>query len=176
VNHETRIGLAIVTGLGVLIFTIMVVSSLFAPPKMESLDVSAVLTGNPAPAERFGTNTVNITGYYAEIKGDCTGDTGGADPAVSWLQAECPVRVLLPSQPSENVTQAELERDGLRLSATTGVPFPPRARPQGPNLQLDQLIFTGHFNDAAAADCQPEREERCRNTFVVDGYDNILGR
>jgi hypothetical protein len=176
VNHETRIGLAIVTGLGVLIFTMMVLSSLFAPPRMESLDVSAVLTGNPAPAQRFGTSTLNITGYYAEIKGDCTGDTGGVDRAVSWLQAECPVRVLLPSQPGENVTQAELERDGLRLSATTGVPFPPRARPEGPNLQLDQLIFTGHFNDATAADCQPEREERCRNTFVVDGYDNILGR
>ena len=173
-NHETRIGLALVTGLGVLIFTMMVVSSLFAPPKMESLDVSAVLTGNPAPAERFGTNTVNITGYYAEIKGDCTGDTGGADPAVSWLQAECPVRVLLPSQPSENVTQAELERDGLRLSATSGVPFPPRARPQGPNLQLDQLIFTGHFDDPDSARCVPDRLDRCRNTFVVSTYDGLL--
>ncbi len=175
-NRETRIGLAMVASLGVLIFAIMVITSLTAAPKMEALGVSAVLTGNPAPAERFGSEELTITGFYAEIKGDCSGDSGGADAAVSWLQAECPVRVLLPAQPAENVTQAELQRDGLRLSAPTGEPFPPRARSEGPNLQLDQLVFTGHFNDVAAANCLPERAERCRNTFVVSGYDNILGR
>lgn len=175
-NRETRIGLALVTGLGVLVFGLLVLTSVFGAPKTELLPVTEVLTGANPPADRFGGNELRIVGFYAELKGDCKGDSGGADASVNWLQAECPVRVLLPDQPAENVTQQELERDGLRLSAPTGEPFPPRAHAAGPNLQLDQLIFEGHFDDAAAAECVPERQDRCRNTFVVSDYDNILGR
>jgi hypothetical protein len=72
------------------------------------------------------------------------------------------------------VTQAELDAAGLRLSAPTGAAFPSRARPEGPNLQLQQLVFVGHFDDPAALDCAPAVRERCRNTFVVSDYDGLL--
>jgi hypothetical protein len=72
------------------------------------------------------------------------------------------------------VTQAELERDGLRLAAPNGRPFPSRAEPGGANLRLQQLIFTGNFDDAAAASCLPDRVIRCRNTFVVSTYDGLI--
>jgi hypothetical protein len=176
VNRETRIGLALVAGLGALVFGLLVLTAVFGTPKTEQLEVSTVLSANTPAVERFGNSELKIIGWYAEIKGGCQGDTGGADASVAWLQAECPVRVLLPTQPSENVTQAELLRDGLRLGAPNGEPFPPRAHPDGPNLQGDQLIFEGHFNDAAAASCVSERRDRCRNTFVVSDYINILGR
>jgi hypothetical protein len=176
VNRETRIGLALVAGLGALVFGLLVATAIFGTPNTEQLEVSSVLTAKTPPAERFGDTELRIIGWYAEIKEGCQGDSGGVDGSVAWLQAECPVRVLLPTQPSENVTQAELLRDGLRLSATSGEPFPPRAHPDGPNLQLDQLIFDGHFDDATAANCVAERQDRCRNTFVVSDYINILGR
>jgi hypothetical protein len=175
-NRETRIGLALVAALGALVFGLLVATAIFGTPKVEQLAVSSVLASGNDPADRFGNNPLRIAGWYAEIKGDCQGDSGGVDPSVNWLQAECPVRVLLPTQPAEDVTQAELERDGLRLSAPNGKPFPPRAVPGGPNLQLDQLIFIGHFNDPAAEQCVAERRDRCRNTFVVSDYDSYLGR
>jgi hypothetical protein len=115
-----------------------------------------------------------VTGWYAELDADCDGDDGGADPSVSWLQRECPLRVLLPQQPEEDVTQAELLRDGLVLAAPQGRAFPSRAQPTGPNLRGGQLVFVGHFDDAAAAGCVPERIERCRNTFVVSDYDELV--
>lgn len=175
-NRETRIGVAIVAGLGALVFGLLVLTAVFGTPKTEQLEVSTVLSADTPPADRFGDSELKLIGWYAEIKGECEGDSGGADASVAWLQAECPVRVLLPTQPSEDVTQAELVRDGLRLSAPTGEPFPPRAHVNGPNLQLDQLIFEGHFDDPVAANCVAERQDRCRNTFVVEDYDNILGR
>ena len=49
--------------------------------------------------------------------------------------------LLLPYQPSEAVSQKELESAGLRLAAPTGAAFPARARPDGPNLRLQQLVF-----------------------------------
>jgi hypothetical protein len=81
--------------------------------------------------------------------------------------------VLMREQPSLSVTQAELERRGVRLAAPPDrrQPFPARAEPGGPNLRGQQLVFEGHFDDARAGDCIPERVERCRNTFVVSDYD-----
>ena len=115
-----------------------------------------------------------MAGWYAELDGDCVGDTGGADPEVAWLQRDCPLRVLMPAQPAEDVTQEELLRDGLRLAAPLGNAFPSRAEPAGPNLRGQQLVFVGHFSDDAAEDCVPERVERCRNTLVVNDYDELV--
>ena len=80
----------------------------------------------------------------------------------------------MPAQPGEDVTQAELEEHGLRLSASTGQPFPSRSEPTGPNLRLEQLVFVGHFDDEAAADCVPDQREFCRDTFVVSDYDGLV--
>ncbi|TMB57140.1 MAG: hypothetical protein E6J47_03125 [Chloroflexi bacterium] len=172
-NRETRIGLALVAGLGALIFSIMVLGSLGAVnPELEQIPVAKVL-GEGFPAVRYGRSEVRIVGWYAELAGDCSGDSGGVDAAVAWLQRECPLRVLLPSQPPETVTQAQLGA-GLRLAAPTGGPFPSRAGPGGPNLRLEQLVFVGHFDDPAAVNCIPDRVDRCRNTFVVSDYSGLI--
>ena len=169
-NRETRIGLALVAGLGAFVFFMLVVGSLGeVRPELTEYPVGEILAQRD-PAARHGGAEIRIVGWYAELAGDCLGDDGGIDPSVAWLQRECPLRVLLSAQPGEDVTQAELERDGLRLAAPDGRPFPPRAIPDGPNLQIQQLIFSGHFADAAASGCVPDRLERCRNTLVVTTY------
>ncbi|MDP9467608.1 MAG: hypothetical protein M3P32_02550, partial [Chloroflexota bacterium] len=142
-------------------------------PELTEYPVGVILA-EPEPAERHGDGELRIVGWYAELAGDCVGDEGGLDATVAWLQRECPLRVLLPDQPSESVTQAELERDGLRLAASDGRPFPSRAQPGGPNLRGQQLVFVGHFNDPAAERCVPDRLQRCRNTLVVSDYDGLL--
>ncbi len=173
-NRETRIGVALVAALGAFVIFMLVVGSLGGVnPELERLQVADVLRDDN-PAVRHATAELRIVGWYAELAGDCVGDDGGADASVAWLQRECPLRVLLAEQPPENVTQAELERDGLRMAAPTGGPFPSRARPGGPNLRLEQLVFVGHFDDAAAAVCVPDRVDRCRNTFVVSTYTGLL--
>lgn len=170
-NRETRIGVALVAGLGLLVFLMLTLGSLGGVrPDLTEYPVGEILA-QPNPAVQHGSAELRIVGWYAELTGDCVGDTGGIDASVAWLQRACPLRVLLPSQASENVTQAELERTGLRLAAPNGRPFPSRAQPGGPNLRLEQLIFTGHFDDAAAERCIPDRVARCKATFVVSTYD-----
>jgi hypothetical protein len=174
VNRETRIGVALVASLGAFVFLMLVVGSLGeVRPDLTEYPVGVILAEED-PAARHGDAELRIVGWYAELTGDCLGDDGGADASVAWLQRDCPLRVLLSAQPAEDVTQAELERDGLRLAAPDGRPFPSRAEPGGPNLRLQQLVFTGHFADAAAQSCVPDRLERCRNTFVVSTYDGLL--
>jgi hypothetical protein len=173
-NRETRIGVAIVAGLGAFVFFMLVVGSLGGVrPELTEYPVGEILALQDAAA-RHGDAELRIVGWYAELRGDCVGDDGGADASVAWLQRDCPLRVLLPAQPAEDVTQADLLRDGLRLAAPNGKPIPPRAVPGGPNLQIQQLIFTGHFDDPAARDCVPDRVTRCRETFVVSTYDGLL--
>jgi hypothetical protein len=173
-NRETRIGVALVAALGAFVFFMLVVGSLGElRPELTEYPVGEVLAQED-PAARHGDAELRIAGWYAELTGDCVGDDGGADAGVAWLQRDCPLRVLLRAQPSEDVTQAELERDGLRLAAPDGRPFPARARPGGANLRLQQLIFTGHFDDPAADSCVPDRLERCQDTFVVSTYDGLL--
>lgn len=173
-NRETRTGLTLVAGLGAFVFFMLVVGSLGeVRPELTEYPVGEILAQRE-PAVRHGSAEIRIVGWYAELAGDCVGDDGGIDPTVAWLQRDCPLRVLLSAQPSEDVTQAELERDGLRLAAPDGRPFPSRAQPGGANLRLQQLIFTGHFDDEAAQSCVPDRLERCRNTFVVSTYDGLL--
>jgi hypothetical protein len=174
VNRETRIGVALVAGLGILVFGMLVVGSLGGVrPDLTEYPVGEIL-GAPDAAEHYGTAELRIVGWYAALDGDCVGDSGGVDATVAWLQRDCPLRVLLSKQPAEGVTQAALLRDGLRLAAPNGQPFPPRAIPGGANLQGQQLIFTGHFADAASERCIPDRVARCRVTFVVSTYNGLL--
>lgn len=173
-TREVRIGAALVAALGAFIFFLMVVGSGGGTrPEIDPLSVSDVLSGGP-PANRYGSGELHISGWYAELAADCEGDDGGADPSVAWLQRDCPLRVLLPEQPDEDVTQEELIAQGIRLAAPLGNAFPSRAEPTGPNRRGQQLVFVGHFDDATAAQCVPERQARCENTFVVSDYDELL--
>ena len=173
-NRETRIGVALVAALGAFVFLMLVIGSIGeVRPDLTEYPVGVILAEED-PAARHGDAELRIVGWYAELTGDCVGDDGGVDASVAWLQRDCPLRVLLSAQPAQDVTQAELERDGLRLAARDGRPFPSRAQPGGPNLRLQQLVFTGHFDDPAADACVPERLERCRGTFVVRTYDGLL--
>jgi hypothetical protein len=175
VTREVRIGLGIVAALGAFVFFLLVVGSLGGTrPEVDPLEVGEVLASPGAPAERYGDRELRIVGWYAELDGDCRGDTGGADESVAWLQRDCPLRVLLAEQPAADVTQAELERNGLRLAAPIGRPFPSRAEPGGANLRGQPLVFIGHFADPAAASCVPDRIARCESTFVVSDYDGFV--
>lgn len=173
-TRELRIGVAIVASLGLLVFGLLVFGSLGGiRPEVDPLSVEEALAGGDPVAE-WGSEALHVTGWYAELDADCTGDVGGADASVAWLQRDCPLRVLLPAQPADDVTQEELLRDGLQLAAPLGNAFPSRAEPTGPNLRGQQLVFVGHFADDAAASCVPERIERCRSTFVVSDYDELV--
>jgi hypothetical protein len=171
VSRELRLGVLAVVGLGAFVLLMLLIGSIGAPrADVVPLTVTEVLAGGD-PASRYGSRELTVVGWYAELDADCEGDEGGADAAVAWLQRDCPLRVLLPAQPDDDVTQAELLRDGLRLTAPLGNQFPSRATPGGPNLRGQQLVYVGHFDDPAAAGCVPERIERCRNTFVATDYD-----
>jgi len=173
-TREVRIGMGLVAALGAFVLFMIVVGSLGgARPDVDPLSVEEALAGGQ-PAERWGSEELHIVGWYAELDADCRGDDGGADEAVAWLQRDCPLRILMPSQPAADVTQEELLRDGIRLTAPLGNVFPSRARPEGPNLRGQPLVFVGHFADTTAASCVPEREERCRHTFVVTDYDELV--
>jgi hypothetical protein len=171
VTRELRIGLALLVALGAFTAVMIVVGSIGGPrPEVDPLSVEEAR----ADLERWGSEELHVSGWYAELDGDCVGDTGGADPQVAWLQRDCPLRVLLPRQPSIDVTQDELLRDGLRLAAPLGNAFPSRAEPGGPNLRGGQLVFVGHFDDPAADQCVPDRVARCRATLVVSDYDELV--
>lgn len=172
--RERWVGIGAVVALGAVTLVFLVVGTQGGlSPDLDHHEVAAVLAAQD-PVATFGTGDIQIAGWYAELAGDCDGDSGGSDAAVAWLQAECPLRVLLPSQPPDDVTQAMLESTGLRLAAPNGKPFPSRAMPGGPNTRLGQLVFTGHFDDRAAASCVPNRAARCRATFVVTTYDPLV--
>jgi hypothetical protein len=169
-NREMRIGLALLVLLGALVFTLVVVGS----PRDEllRLDVQEALAGG-SPADRFGSRELQIVGWFAELDADCREEDPPRASSVPWLERRCPLRVLMPYQPAETVTQAEMER-GLRMSAPTGEPFPSRAEPGGPNLRVEQLVFVGHFDDPAAAGCAPAMLASCRDTFVVSDYEGLI--
>lgn len=170
-SREQRIWTIGIAGLGAFVALMIVVGSLgTARPDVDPLTVAEILSGGD-PAIRFGAEELYVVGWYAELDADCEGDDGGADAEVAWLQAECPLRVLLPEQPADDVTQEELLNQGLRLAAPLGNSFPSRAEPGGPNLRGQQLVFVGHFADPAAGSCVPERADQCRSTFVATDYD-----
>jgi len=171
VTRDTRLAVLAVAGLGAFVALMLFVGSLGEPrPEVDPLSVEEALAG----ADRWGSEELHVAGWYAELDADCDGDSGGVEPDVAWLQRDCPLRVLLPDQPSPDVTQEELLRDGLRIAAPLGNAFPSRADPSGPNLRGQQLVFVGHFADPAAASCVPDRVDRCRNTLVVSDYDELV--
>jgi hypothetical protein len=171
VTREVRLGILAVAALGAFVFFMLVVGSLGGTrPEVDPLTVREVL----ASPEGWGSDELHVTGWYAELDADCVGDDGGADPAVAWLQRDCPLRVLLPAQPPADVTQEQLLAVGLRLAAPLGNAFPSRSDPSGPNLRGQQLVFVGHLADAASSGCVPERVERCRATLVVSDYDELV--
>lgn len=170
-SAEARWWGAALAGLVGFVALMLGVGNLGAPrPEVDPLGVAELLAEGP-PADRFGDGELHIVGWYAELDADCEGDDGGADPSVSWLQRDCPLRVLVPAQPAMDVTQEELLASGVRLAAPLGNVFPSRAEPSGPNLRGQQLVFVGAFDHPAATRCVPDRLERCRNTFVVTDYD-----
>lgn len=173
-NREVRIGVAVVVALGAFVALMLAIGNLGdTRGEVDPLEVAEVLAGDVEPSERWGSDELHVVGWYAEFDADCVGDDGGADASVAWLQRECPLRVLMPYQPAADVTQAELERDGLRLAAPLGNRFPSRAEPGGPNLRAQPLVFVGHFSEGASDRCVPERAARCENTFVVTDYDEL---
>ncbi len=173
-TRHVRIGIGLPVLLGAFTFFLLTVGSLGQPrPDLTRIGVDDVLAGAP-PAERFGRDEVRISGWYAELDADCREATPDAAGLAAWLERTCPLRVLMPYQPAETVTQAELEETGLRLTAETGAAFPSRARPEGPNLRLQQLVFVGRFAHPAAAACSPPRVAVCRNTLVVTDYDGLI--
>ena len=173
-TREVRIGAGIVAALGAFVFFLLVIGSQGGTrQEVDPLSVDEALAGGD-PAERWGSDELHVSGWYAELDADCVGDDGGADASVAWLQRDCPLRVLMPEQPAEDVTQDELLRDGVRITAPTDAVFPSRAEPGGPNLRMQQLVFVGHFDDPAAGGCVPERIQRCRETLVVTDYDELV--
>ena len=173
-TREVRIGILVVAALGAFVFFLLVVGSLGGTrPDVDPLTVEEVLA-EASPADRWGSRELHVAGWYAELDADCSGDSGGADVAVAWLQRDCPLRVLLRTQPADDVSQEELLQAGLRLAAPQGRAFPSRAEPDGPNLRGQQLVFVGRFGDPASDSCVPERVEQCSNTFVVTDYDEYV--
>jgi hypothetical protein len=173
-SREGRLWIGGLVALGAFTAFMLVVGNLGqARPGVHPITVAEILAEDD-PAARWGGEELFVVGWYAELDGDCEGDDGGADASIAWLQRECPLRVLMPEQPSIDVTQAELEQRGVRLASPPDVrrqPFPSRAQPDGPNLRGQQLVYEGHFDDPRAVSCVPERVERCRRTLVVSDYD-----
>ncbi len=174
-GRERLVWTALVAFIGLVTFVLLVGSS-FLPtrPDLQRVTVDDILGSQLAPADRFGRNEIRVVGWYVTLTTACSGDTGGADPSVAWLQRDCPLRVLLPERPAPDVTQADLEARGLRLSAPTGEPFPPPTAIGTGTAGMEELVFVGHFDDAAAATCVPAREDRCRNAFVATDYDPLI--
>jgi hypothetical protein len=174
-TRERWLWTAVVVAIGLVVVGLIAFGGLGGlRPDLQQEQVADVLTSPGGPAARFDSREIRVVGWYAELAAGCSGDRGGADASVAWLQAECPVRVLLAEQPGDTPSQAELEADGLRLAAPNGKPFPPPTAEGAGTAGLEPLVFAGHFDDATAAACIPERRERCRNTFVVTGYQGLV--
>ena len=174
-TRERWIWTGVIVGVGVIVFLLIVFGLIYAPrPAVPELQVSDVLDSANGPAARFGSQQLYIVGWFTQVSGSsCIGDNGGTDPVAGWLQAECPVRVLMPREPT-SPTQSELQTHGLRLAAPNGAAFPPPTAVGSGTAGLEQLVFHGHFDDNAAASCVPDRVQRCRNTFVVSDYSGYI--
>ncbi len=174
-GRERLIWTALLVGMGLLTFALLVGSS-FLPtrPDLQRVTVDDIL-GNPVgPAARFGSHEIRVVGWFVTLTVGCQGDSGGVDASVAWLQRDCPLRVLLPDQPNADITQAQLEARGIRLSAPSGAAFPPPTAIGAGTAGMEELVFVGHFDDAAAQRCVPERADRCRATFVATDYDPLI--
>lgn len=156
-----------------LVVAFLTIGSLGEPrAELQRTEVGEVLAESD-PAARYGSQELQLVGWYANLTDDCIVPPGEPSEA-SWLERTCPLRLLLAEQPASGATQASLEGIGLRLAAPTGEPFPPRPQPDGWHLLLEQLVVAGHFDDPAAADCDAARATICRNTFVVTDTDGLV--
>lgn len=170
-TRERWVWTGLVVGVGLLIFGLMVFGGAGGVrPDLQQVAVSDVLSGAQLPADRYGSGEMQVVGWFSQLIDGCDGPTPGpaGGPVPTWLQATCPIRVLLPTQPVGQPTQEELLRDGLRLAAPNGKPFPPPAG--SGTAALEELVFVGHFDDPAASTCTPALVVQCRNTFVVSEY------
>lgn len=156
-----------------LVAAFLTIGSLGEPrAELQRIGVGDVLAESD-PAAKYGAEELQLVGWYANLTDDCIAPRG--EPAsATWLERTCPLRLLLAEQPAEGAAQAALEAIGLRLSAPTGAPFPPRSQPNGWHLLLEQLVVTGHFDDPAAAGCDAALATICRNTFVVTDTDGLV--
>jgi hypothetical protein len=111
--------------------------------ELRRIGVSEVLAAAD-PMAAYGPSELQVVGWYANLADDCQPDPDQR-PDASWLDRTCPLHLLLAEQPASGATQAALQSIGLRLAAPSGEPFPPRARPHGWHLLLEQLVVTGHF-------------------------------
>jgi len=172
-RRERLAWLAIPLTLTGMVLVFVTIGSLGEPrAEMERIDVAEVLALTE-PAEVFGSQELQLVGWYANLADGCVAEDG--EPAdASWLERSCPLHLLVVEQPAAGATQGALEAIGLHLAAPTGEPFPPRAQLDGWHLLLEPLVVTGHFNDPAAADCDPTRAAICRNTFVVADTDGLV--
>lgn len=151
----------------------LVVGSLGGPrPEYLRIEVADILA-LADPAATYGSEEIEVVGWYANLDADCE-PSPGEPLSASWLARTCPLRLLLPEQPAAAASQAALEAIGLKLAAPTGEPFPPRPEPGGWHLMLEPLIVTGHFDDPGAAACPSAEVERCRATFVVSEVDGLV--
>lgn len=175
-TRERWLWTAVVAGTGLLIVGLLVFGGLGGSrPDLQRVQVADVLTSPSGPAGRFGSHEIQIAGWYVALPANaCAGSRAVASSDAAWLAADCPLRVLLPKQLITTPTQAELLRDGLRLAAPNGQPFPPSTAVGTGTAGLEQLVFDGHFADAASQSCGTEHVERCRNTFVVSGYVGLI--
>lgn len=156
-----------------LVAAFLTIGSLGEPrAELQRIDVGDVLAESD-PAAKYGTQELQVVGWYANLTDDCISPPGEPSGA-TWLERTCPLRLLLAEQPAAGATQAALEAIGLRLAAPTGEPFPPRPQPNSWHLLLEQLVVTGHFDDPAASDCDAARATICRNTFVVTDTDGLV--
>jgi hypothetical protein len=172
-RRERAAWLAIPVVLLIVLVLLIGLGSLGAPrPEYLRIEVAEVLT-EPDPVTRWGSDEIEVVGWYANLDADCEPPATEAADA-GWLARTCPLRLLLAEQPAEGAAQAALEAIGLRLAAPTGEPFPPRPEPGGWHLMLEPLIVTGHFDDPAAGGCEQELRDQCRATFVVTGVDGLV--
>ena len=170
-TRERWIWTAIVVGTGLLIFGLMVFGGFGGVrPDLQQVSVEDVLTSTQLPAERFGSNEIRITGWFAQITAGCSGDTGGADAAVSWLQAtarcascsrrdqaasparasSCAMACAWRPPTASHFRRRRRQDRGRPASSSSSSPATSTIRPQGR--------------------CVPARVTQCRNTFVVSEY------
>jgi hypothetical protein len=172
-RRERAAWLAVPLVLVAVLVVFLGVGSLGDPrPEYLRIDVAEVLA-EPDPVARWGSEEIELVGWYANLDHDCEAPASESADA-GWLERTCPLRLLLAEQPAERAEQAALEAIGLRLAAPTGEPFPPRPEPGGWHLMLEPLIVTGHFDDRESGRCAEAVRERCRATFVVSGIDGLV--
>lgn len=170
-TRERWLWTGLVVGVGLLIFGMMVFGGGGGTrPDLQQVNVADILSSGKLPSQEYGSSDIEVVGWYAAFIDGCQGTTESGGGKAGWLEAECPLRVLLPTEPAANASQADLLRAGLRLAAPDNKPFPPPAPPGSGTAGLEQLAFQGHFNDATAASCSAALLVECQNTFVVSTY------